>query len=278
VWGGALGAKRSGGGKAAKGALRAPRVVAYKREDGMLAGMIMVDDPEAGWAPGAVKAALSEHHPSMPAAWVDRIEAQVAARPPSSFGRIISVSRLDGPRAVLVGDAAHAITSSLGQGCNTGVDSAAALAAALERVGGDLDKLPAAYSKARLPDVRAMQRLELMSVLATPGSGNGNFLQRLLARFMLVSATVLGLMFARKPKPQKQGSGSGGAGAGGKMHSLHVRASPPWMTQLRDHNYSPRDVLRGVRGYALLAAVLVAAFAAVVAKGLYALLAIAVGA
>jgi hypothetical protein len=102
VWG-----QRGGGGPA-----KAPRVVLYKREDGMLAGMVT---EEAGWAPGALKAALASAYPSLPAAWVDRIEAQAAARPASSFSRIVECSRLHGPRAVLVGDAAHAMTSSLGQ-------------------------------------------------------------------------------------------------------------------------------------------------------------------
>ncbi len=104
--------QRGGSGAGGKAAAPAPRVVAYKREDGMVAGMVT---EEAGWAPGSLRDALYAAYPTLPAPWVERIEAQAAQRAPSSFSKIVACSQLHGPRAVLVGDAAHAMTSSLGQ-------------------------------------------------------------------------------------------------------------------------------------------------------------------
>jgi kynurenine 3-monooxygenase len=60
---------------------------------------------------------LARLMPGLPAVWRREIAAQTGseAQPPSSFGRIVRCSRFHGPRAVLLGDAAHCITSTLGQ-------------------------------------------------------------------------------------------------------------------------------------------------------------------
>jgi hypothetical protein len=53
----------------------------------------------------------------MPAAWRAAVAAQTAAgaQAPASFGAVVACARFHGPRAALVGDAAHAVTSTLGQ-------------------------------------------------------------------------------------------------------------------------------------------------------------------
>ncbi len=55
--------------------------------------------------------------PTMPAHWRAEVARQTgaAAQPPRSFGSVVRCGRFHGPRALLVGDAAHAVTSTLGQ-------------------------------------------------------------------------------------------------------------------------------------------------------------------
>ena len=54
---------------------------------------------------------------------------------PLVFGRIIKSSSFHGLRTAVVGEAAHAVTSALGQGCNCGLGSVEALAQALDAAG-----------------------------------------------------------------------------------------------------------------------------------------------
>ncbi len=65
----------------------------------------------------AQAALLADALPSMPAAWRAAVAAQTAAgaQAPASFGAVVACARFHGPRAALVGDAAHAVTSTLGQ-------------------------------------------------------------------------------------------------------------------------------------------------------------------
>lgn len=73
-----------------------------------------------------------------------------------------------GHHAVLVGDAAHAVTSVLGQGCNTALSTCTALDRALSA--GDinnteqLDQALEQYNAEWLPQAHALQQLEYMSV------------------------------------------------------------------------------------------------------------------
>jgi len=253
----------------------APRVVAYKREDGMIAGMIT---DEAGWEPGAVKAALTAAYPTIPPVWVDRIEAQAATRAPSSFSKIVACSQLHGPRACLVGDAAHAMTSSLGQGCNTALESVAALSQALKRSGDDLDKLPAAYNAARLPDVGAMQRLELMAVLCLPGSFYGSVFSRTWARLVIGFASVLGVLGARiasifsgkrdaRPALPQRPAAAGAAGGKGGKAAVNPMFRAPWARQMSDPQIAPRAILRGMYMHTAVGLALVGLLVAAMVKG-----------
>ncbi|GBF90974.1 hypothetical protein Rsub_03829 [Raphidocelis subcapitata] len=245
------------GARGAGGPGGAPRIVAYKRDDGMILGM--VTEPAGGWTPGALKSQLPAAYPSLPAGWADNIEAQAASRAPSSFSKLIACSALHGPRAVLVGDAGHAMTSALGQGCNTALESASVLASQLDATAGDLDKLPAAFTAARLPDAAAVQKLEWMAVLCLPGSVYGNPITRFIARAVVGSATALGLLLG----------GGGGGGKGGKAAAQPSGASrmfsAPWARQLKDPTVRPAAILASMYALTALAATLLAAAAAAAA-------------
>ena len=62
-------------------------------------------------------ALLASALPSMPPAWRAEVARQTGARAqaPTGFGAVVACGRFHGPRAALVGDAAHAVTSTLGQ-------------------------------------------------------------------------------------------------------------------------------------------------------------------
>lgn len=64
-----------------------------------------------------------------------------------------------GGSVVLLGDAAHSCLASLGQGCNTALESVAAFDAALRSSGGDLGRALPSFTEARKPDVDAIGRL-----------------------------------------------------------------------------------------------------------------------
>jgi hypothetical protein len=148
-----------------------------------------------------------------------------------------------------------------------------------EALGGDLDALPAAYTKARLPDARAMQQLEFMSVLSLPGSKYGNPLSRAWARAVLLSATVLGLLGARiaaalgfGPKKAKAAASAPGARAASGRGTDAARSSPlfraPWVRDMYNPAVNPRGIVRWMYVQtAALAALLAAALAALVWAG-----------
>ena len=60
---------------------------------------------------------LAAATPKLPLVWRRDIAAQTGAeaQPPSSFGQIVRCSRFHGPRIIIIGDAAHCVTSTLGQ-------------------------------------------------------------------------------------------------------------------------------------------------------------------
>jgi len=84
-----------------------------------------------------------------------------AAQAPHPGSRVLDVSCLVGPCVVLVGDAGHAITATLGQGCNAALESVALLMAQLDGAGGDVGAALAAYNRERMRDIRALRSLDV---------------------------------------------------------------------------------------------------------------------
>lgn len=80
---------------------------------------------------------LQDAYPTLPKVWAEAIASQDCdeVQTESLFGRIVRCNRFDGPRLVLLGDAAHAVTSSLGQGCSTALESVRVFNAALDASG-----------------------------------------------------------------------------------------------------------------------------------------------
>ncbi|KAG2498634.1 hypothetical protein HYH03_003381 [Edaphochlamys debaryana] len=132
----------------------------------------------AEWGDGArVAAALAAAYPGLPEEWVTAIGEQVSSpsSAPPRVPTLLQCNQFHGPRAVLVGDAAHGVTAAgtpvgAGQGPSAAVESVRTLALVLRGAQDDLDKVPEVYSNVRSDAVMAMQTLEFMEV-TNPDAG-----------------------------------------------------------------------------------------------------------
>jgi 2-polyprenyl-6-methoxyphenol hydroxylase-like FAD-dependent oxidoreductase len=131
---------------------------------------VMVVATESNFEAANFQRILRESASDLPSPWLDAMVEQNALTTSNQFGRIVRNNRYYGPSAVLVGDAAHAVTSSLGNGCNLGLGSVRALAAALDGVGGeDQEALQGSlekYSASWVPEAHAFQRMEQLMALS----------------------------------------------------------------------------------------------------------------
>lgn len=64
-----------------------------------------------------------------------------------------------GDRVVLIGDAAHAVSPSIGQGCNASLEDVLIFEQLLNQYGDDWAQVLPAFSKQRIPDAHALQDL-----------------------------------------------------------------------------------------------------------------------
>lgn len=71
----------------------------------------------------------------------------------------VTCSKLGSGRAVLIGDAAHAMPPTIGMGCNLALLDCTALTDAAVATGGNLDAVAERFTREHLPDVRAVSRL-----------------------------------------------------------------------------------------------------------------------
>jgi flavin-dependent dehydrogenase len=128
---------------------------------------------------------------------------QMNGGPANSFGAIRSVSQFHAPNLVLLGDAAHAVTSALGQGCNMALESvrvfgkllddSVASESTLEKA---LAKVPQQFTDVRERDARAMQHMELLHNLlqGTKAETKVDVFTAVNARVAWGSAFVLGIV------------------------------------------------------------------------------------
>lgn len=132
---------------------------------------------------------------ALPPGMIPAVTRELVVAPAAKFGRIISCSKFHGPGAVvLVGDAAHAVTSALGQGCNLALEGVRVLGhlmrAAITEGDGALADVPAKFTAERAPDVRALQTLERFAVVARAGANaRASLLERL--HVGLITAALL---------------------------------------------------------------------------------------
>mmetsp|Transcript_4575 Transcript_4575/g.11086 ORF Transcript_4575/g.11086 Transcript_4575/m.11086 type:complete len:546 (-) Transcript_4575:53-1690(-) len=104
------------------------------------------------------------------------ISDSCADAPVSGGGTMVKCSTLSSGRVVLIGDAGHSMFPALGQGCNSAIESAAALKESLEAANGDIESAVRRFSNERLPEVSAAADLSA-KVIDIDGSRGpiGNF-------------------------------------------------------------------------------------------------------
>eukprot|EP00892_Ulva_mutabilis_P008247 jgi/Ulvmu1/5795/UM025_0049.1 len=108
---------------------------------------------------GALLAAFAH----MPTVWVEEVAAAVCQREELGLTlrplRFITCSKLASGRAVIIGDAAHAMSPNLGMGCNSALCDAQVLGGCVAASRGDAAAAAAAYNTKRLRDVQGLTRL-----------------------------------------------------------------------------------------------------------------------
>ncbi|KAK9841616.1 hypothetical protein WJX74_008736 [Apatococcus lobatus] len=142
-------------------------IAMWKNQQGHMCGMAALNHwKEWGHTPDE----LTSSGLPLPEPWLHAIGQQFDEQDFNDFGRIVKCSRICGHRAALVGDAAHAVTSVLGQGCNTALSTCTALDKALAATDTShteqLDEVLEQYNANWLPQAHALQQLEYMSALA----------------------------------------------------------------------------------------------------------------
>lgn len=106
------------------------------------------------------QALLSDLNIPVTSTFRQQLASTLATKPWTWGGAWVSCSRLDGPRVVLVGDAAHAVSPSLGQGCNAALEDVQLLDQVVGEAGGCLQEVPARFSALRLADGNALVWLD----------------------------------------------------------------------------------------------------------------------
>jgi len=102
-------------------------------------------------------------------------------------GRVLTVEcdRFhQGDRILILGDAAHAVSPSLGQGCNASLEDVGILGQLLERYEDDWAQVLPMFSQQRVPDAHALQELSNYSFPRTKRLVVEFFLRLTLSRFL----------------------------------------------------------------------------------------------
>lgn len=172
------------------GGLSPLRLMMWKDEGGNMVGMI---SGSISYERQCLKDRLSNDFPSLPASWQEGILDQVVGdevQPLTPFGSLIRVTQYHGPRIVLLGDAAHAVTNSLGQEGNVALESIKVFSDSLASCGDDLDKVPAKFTEMRKYDVDCLQNLEELQVMLSTPVKYGDFLLQLYAKLLILGSTL----------------------------------------------------------------------------------------
>lgn len=170
----------------------------WPRIDGTFSAMVIAK--ELDFEPESFAAKLHEDAAALPQTWRESIIKQCSETEASKFGAIVKNSSFAGPGVVLVGDAAHSVTSTLGQGCCLGLSGMKALAAAVDSA-TDVANIPLVYNKAWVPNAHALQRMEYQTVLSIRPGVLGAF-WKLMGLLSVIGGTLLQYVAPQRvPKP-----------------------------------------------------------------------------
>lgn len=142
---------------------------ANRRPNGSFAGNFSAVDGKFEELEGvaAYRAVLDAAFTGVPDGWSQQIAEQVAAQPATPFPQTIKTSQLHGPRAALIGDAAHCVTPILGQGANAALEDCGLLADVVATVSGDLQRVGPEFERRRGADARSLVDINRYFLWAT---------------------------------------------------------------------------------------------------------------
>ncbi|KAJ9515493.1 hypothetical protein QJQ45_016484 [Haematococcus lacustris] len=156
-------------------AASAPHLTMWISQPGQVSGVVTSSQP-ISWEQEQLRhELLAAYGAALPQEWLQAILDQVAgasAPPPVSPPAAVSCSQYHGPGVVLLGDAAHAMTSSLGQGASCAIEGVRMLNLVLKVSGDAVDKAPAMFTQVaglRAEDTQCMQQLEAFQRSLQPG-------------------------------------------------------------------------------------------------------------
>eukprot|EP00210_Caulerpa_lentillifera_P004319 g4122.t1 len=95
-----------------------------------------------------------------PQDWIDQMIPQLRDNPLYNIPSLIEVSTLVGPDVVLIGDAGHSVSPSMGMGCNMAIQDTQVLENALEFANGDINRALKHYNNIRHKEVLEIQQIE----------------------------------------------------------------------------------------------------------------------
>ena len=175
----------------------AMKLVLWRSDSNHLCGMVPDVSPDDG------ESDIAQLEPAFGAAVPDwmlsQLKAQLQEQAPAPFGAVITCSDLHTRGGVvLLGDAAHAVTSTLGQGANMALESVGIfhnlLSSKVANGTMPLAAVPAAFTATRRRDVHAMQRLEELSNVAQGSAPARTPAEALHARVAFGSAIIIGTL------------------------------------------------------------------------------------
>ncbi|KAJ9515631.1 hypothetical protein QJQ45_021744 [Haematococcus lacustris] len=131
-------------------AASAPHLTMWISQPGQVSGVVTSSQPISWEREQLRHELLAAYGAALPQEWLQAILDQVAgasAPPPVSPPAAVSCSQYHGPGVVLLGDAAHAMTSSLGQGASCAIEGVRMLNLVLKVSGDAVDKAPAMFTQ-----------------------------------------------------------------------------------------------------------------------------------
>jgi hypothetical protein len=179
------------------------KIVLWRSDSNHVCGMVPTESLQSLDAKLTPERLLQTFGSTVPEWLAEPLCEQLNGQASSSFGSIIRCTPMHGPgNVVLIGDAAHAVTSALGQGCNMALEDVRVLGETLEECmeqgPGSIADVSQQYAAARAADVDALQRLELMAALTYGGGGKEaggvSWTELLHARVALGATTLVGVV------------------------------------------------------------------------------------
>eukprot|EP00892_Ulva_mutabilis_P001614 jgi/Ulvmu1/11453/UM076_0028.1 len=145
--------------------------------------------------------ALQAAYANVPSVWLQECaEAMASGSQRARTVSFVTCSKLGSGRAVLLGDAAHALSPNVAAGCNAALQDAAVLADSIQAVGRDLDRVADQFTADRLHDVQAITRIsrQIDDVLCYGFHGD---LQRTLRGVPITTTLILSALPAESAWP-----------------------------------------------------------------------------